>query len=88
MNEKQAQILRLKQEKNKQISDEETPEKLLGYFPVKSINDSLGVKKYIDLMQTVSGFPFSLFSLISALVYARIVQPCSKRKTAGEVFQD
>lgn len=77
---------RLQQERNKQISDEDTPEKLLGYFPVKSINDSLGVKKYIDLMQTVSGFQFSLFSLTSALVYARIVQPCSKRKTAGEVF--
>lgn len=77
---------RLNLEKNKQISDEETPEKLLGYFPVKSINDSLGAKKYIDLMQTVSGFQFSLFSLLSALVYARIVQPCSKRKTAGEVF--
>ena len=77
---------RLQQERNKQISDEDTPEKLLGYFPIKSINDSLGVKKYIDLMQTVSGFQFSLFSLASALVYARIVQPCSKRKTAGEVF--
>lgn len=76
----------LKQEKNKQISEEETPEKMLGYFPIKSINDSLGVKKYIDLMQTVSGFHFSLFSLLSALIYARIVQPCSKRKTAGEVF--
>ena len=76
----------LKQEKNRQISEDGTPEKLIGYFPVKSLNDSLGVKKYIDLMQTVSGFQFSLFSLVSALVYARIVQPCSKRKTAGDVF--
>ena len=76
----------LKQEKNKQISEDETPEKLIGYFPVKSLNDSLGVKKYIDLMQTVSGFQFSLFSLVSALVYARIVQPCSKRKNVGNVF--
>lgn len=76
----------LKQEKNKRISGAETPEKMLGYFPIKSINDSLSVKKYIDLMQTVSGFHFSLFSLLSALIYARIVQPCSKRKTAGEVF--
>ncbi len=59
---------------------------MLGYFPIKSINDSLGVKKYIDLMQTVSGVHFSLFSLLSALIYARIVQPCSKRKAAGEVF--
>lgn len=76
----------LKQEKNKRISADETPETLIGYFPVKSLNDSLGVKKYIDLMQTASGFQFSLFSLVSALVYARIVQPCSKRKTVGDVF--
>lgn len=76
----------LKQEKNKQISEEETPEKMLGYFPVKGINDSLGVKKYIDIMQTACGFHFSVFSLISALVYARIVQPCSKRKTFEEVL--
>lgn len=34
----------LKQEKNKRISEEETPEKMLGYFPIKSINGSLGVK--------------------------------------------
>ncbi len=76
----------LKQEKNKQISEDETPEKMLGYFPIKSINDSLGVKKYIDLMQTVSGVHFSVFSLASALVYARIIQPCSKRKTFEEVL--
>ena len=30
-----------------QIS-EESPEKLLGYFPIKNLNDSLGIKKYID----------------------------------------
>ena len=44
----------LKQEKNKQISEEETPEKMLGYFPVKGINDSLGVKKYIDIIDRKS----------------------------------
>lgn len=59
---------RLKQEKNKQISDEETPEKALGYFPVKSINLSLGVKKYLDLMQAVTGFHFSVFSFISSQI--------------------
>ena len=41
------------QEKKKQIG-EETPEKYLGYFPLKSINDQLGVKKYMDLMQTAT----------------------------------
>ena len=73
-------------EKKLQISDEQTPEKFLGYFPVKNINDSLRVKKYIDLMQTSTRFQFNVFSMISALIYARIVCPCSKRKTFENVL--
>ena len=71
--------------KVKQISGD-TPEKLLGYFPLKNINDSLGVKKYIDLMQSVTGYRFNVFSLISALVYSRAVLPCSKSRTFEEVI--
>lgn len=74
-----------KQAKELQISDE-TPEKLLGYFPLKSINEHLGVKPYIDLMQTAAGFRFSVFSMMSALIYARAVCPCSKLKTFEEVL--
>lgn len=72
-------------EKKRQIS-EESPEKLLGYFPIKNVNDSLNCKKYIDLMQTVTGFRFNVFDLMSALVYARIVHPCSKSRTYDEVI--
>ncbi len=53
-------------EKDLQIS-EETPEKLLGYFPLKNLNESLDVKKYIDLMQTATDFKFNVFSLLSSL---------------------
>lgn len=71
--------------KAKQISDD-SPEKLIGYFPMKTINDKLSVKKYIDLMQTATDFRFNVFDMISALVYARLVQPCSKSKTFDEVI--
>lgn len=71
--------------KEKQISDD-SPEKLIGYFPVKNINDQLSVKKYIDLMQTATDFRFNVFDMISALVYARLVHPCSKFKTYDEVI--
>lgn len=71
--------------KAKQISDE-SPEKLIGYFPFKNINDKLSVRKYIDLMQTAADFRFNVFELISALVYARLVQPCSKSKTFEDVI--
>ena len=71
--------------KEKQISDD-SPEKLIGYFPMKNINDKLSVKKYIDLMQTATDFRFNVFDMISALVYARLVYPCSKSKTYDEVI--
>ncbi len=73
------------EKKAKQISDD-SPEKLMGYFPVKNINDKLLVKKYIDLMQTATDFRFNVFDMISALVYARLVHPCSKAKTYDEVI--
>ena len=72
-------------EKERQIS-EESPEKLLGYFPLKNLNDSLGCKKYIDLMQTTTSFRFNVFDMMSALIYARVVHPCSKLKTYIEVI--
>lgn len=71
--------------KARQISDD-SPEKLIGYFPMKNINDKLSVKKYIDLMQTATDFRFNVFDMISALVYARLVHPCSKSKTYDEVI--
>ncbi len=72
-------------EKARQIS-EESPEKLLGYFPLKNLCDSLRCKNYMDLMQTATGFRFNIFDMMSALVYARVVHPCSKLKTYIEVI--
>lgn len=72
-------------EKYRQIS-EESPEKFLGYFPLKNLNDSLGCKKFIDLMQTATNFRFNVFDMISALIYARTVHPCSKSRTYDEVI--
>ena len=71
--------------KDRQIS-EDSPEKLIGYFPMKNINDKLSVKKYIDLTQTATDFRFNVYDMVSALVYARLVQPCSKSKTFEEVI--
>jgi len=76
---------RKQEEKKRQISDE-SPEKLLGYFPLKNLNDALGCKKYIDLMQTAVHFRFNVFDMISALIYARAVHPCSKSKTYDAVI--
>lgn len=72
-------------ERIRQISDE-SPEKFLGYFPLKNLNDSLGCKNYLDLMQTAADFRFNVFDMMSALIYARTVRPCSKLKTYDEVI--
>ena len=72
-------------EKVRQIS-EESPEKLLGYFPLKNLCDSFGCKKYIDLMQTATGFRFNIFDMMSSLIYARVVHTCSKLKTYIEIL--
>lgn len=72
-------------EKTRQISDE-SPERFLGYFPMKNLNDSFGCKKYIDLMQTTTNFRFNIFDMMSALIYARLVHPCSKSKTYDEIL--
>ena len=71
--------------KVRQIS-EESPEKLLGYFPVKNLNDSLGTKKYLNLLQAAIGFRFNIADLMSALIYSRMVHPCSKSKTYDEII--
>lgn len=73
------------QEKHRLIADE-SPEKFLGYFPLKNLNDSLNCKKYIDLMQTATNFRFNISDMISALIYARVVHPCSKSRTYDEVI--
>lgn len=37
-------------------------------------------------MQTATDFRFNVFDMMSALVYARLVQPCSKSKTYDEIL--
>lgn len=73
------------EEKTKTISDE-SPEKFLGYFPLKNINDSLRTKQYIDIMQTATDYRFNVYDMMSSMVYSRAVHPCSKSKTYDEVL--
>lgn len=76
---------RKQDQKARQISSE-SPEKLLGYFPLKNLNDSLGCKKYMNLMQAATDLRFNVSDMMSALVYARAVHPCSKSRTFDQVI--
>jgi len=58
----------------------------LGYFPLKGIIDKLKVKKWVDYFKLTINFEFDLFELLSSLIYARCVNPCSKHRTFHEVL--
>ena len=51
-----------------------------------SLIDELNVRKTIDILASKMRFQFSVFDLITQLVYARVISPCSKSKTASYVF--
>ncbi len=74
-----------KQAKTKKISDK-SPVLYLGYFFLKCIIDKLKIKKFVNYFNLTNNFEFDLFSLLSSLIYARSVNPCSKNKTFHEVL--
>lgn len=72
--------------KNLRIIGDVSPLRYAGYFPVKKILDILGVEPYIRLFNKVTGFRYDIYELLSALVFARIVAPCSKKATFHDVL--
>lgn len=64
----------------------ESPENYVGYFLLKGIYDKLNVSNYLDLMQSVRSFHFRISDMVEALMYSRVIDPCSKRKTCYDVI--
>lgn len=85
----QKEVDSLNQEKSdagiRKISDV-SPIRYLGYFPLKSILEKMQVKKYVDYFKLTNDFGYDLYELLSSLIYARAVLPCSKYKTFHEVL--
>ena len=69
----------------RKISDK-SPLLHLGYFPLKSIMEKLKIKKYVDYFKLTTNFEFDLYEMLSSLIYARAVNPCSKQRTFHEVL--
>lgn len=69
----------------KRITDV-SPERYLGHFIVRAINNALGVENDFKYLTLASSFHFDLFGLLCDLVYARLVSPCSKHKTYTTVL--
>lgn len=85
----QKQVDELNRKRNeagvRKISDK-SPMLYLGYFPLKSILSKLKIKKYVDYFKLTNDFDYDLFELLSTLIYARSVRPCSKMRTFHEVL--
>lgn len=62
------------------------PEKHLGYFLLYSLLEELDVKQIIDILAAQMRFQFSIYDMLSQLIYARVISPCSKSRTVSSVF--
>lgn len=85
----QKQVDSLNQERSTQsvrkISDV-SPTLYLGYFPLKAILEKLHIKKYVNYFHLTHAFQFDLYELLSSLIFARAINPCSKYRTFHEVL--
>jgi transposase len=48
--------------------------------------EKLKIKKYVNFFRLTTNFEFDLYEMLSSLIYARAVNPCSKQRTFHEVL--
>lgn len=85
----QEEVNRLNNErklKEVELISESSPVRYIGYFLCKAILEKLEVKKVIDLFKLSTDYDFDLYEVLSSLVYARLVKPCSKLKSFHDVI--
>lgn len=75
-----------KEEKGTLKISDKPPILHLGYFPLANLLDQLKIKYYVDLFKITNDFKYDLFDVLSSLIYARSVKPCSKYKTFHDVL--
>lgn len=64
----------------------EEREKNIGYFLLQSLIELLDVKDTIDILESGKQFQFSVFDMLTQLIYARVIHPSSKSKTVEKIF--
>ena len=74
-----------KSEGVRKISDI-SPSLYLGYFPLRAILNKLNIEHFVNYFNLTNEFQYNLYELISTLIYARSVNPCSKNKTFHDVL--
>ena len=86
-------VEKLNAERAALVADETRPrafaspmELYAGHFLLHSLLDELGVKEIVDILASARNFQFSIYDMLTQLVYARVLSPCSKSKTVSSVF--
>ena len=64
----------------------ENIEKNIGYFLLASLVEALDVKEVIDLLASQQRYQFSVYDMLTQLIYSRVIDPRSKSKTVSNVF--
>lgn len=85
LNRKQ-RLERMQRKTSQVLVGKDSLEKNIGYSLAKAVLDGLGAKRYMDLYQSVTGYRFNVYDTMSALVFARIIKPCSKSATFHDVL--
>ena len=88
------EYVRQKEEERRRMIDDSTRprafdasvEKNAGYFLISALMKELNVEEVIGILASVKQFRFSLYEMMEDLIYARIIDPCSKSKTVSSVF--
>lgn len=80
-------------ERQKRLNDETRPrafdesiEKNIGYFLIHSLISKLAVKEVTDILASVCKFRFSVYDLLTQLIYSEIINPCATSETVEKVL--
>ena len=77
---------KLKEESEEKVSSTKYVTQNIGYFLIKSMLNTLGVKQELDLMGLGYKYEKDISSFIEAMMYCQIVKPSSKLKNAQEIL--
>lgn len=77
---------KLKEENEEKVSSTKYVTQNIGYFLIKSMLNTLGVKQELDLMGLGYKYEKDISSFIEAMMYCQIVKPSSKLKNAQEIL--
>ncbi len=63
-----------------------TPLRNVGYFMLSRLYEKMNLSKDLQILASSRDFRFSIDELFQALIYARFIAPCSKKKSVEDVF--